>query len=162
MASKQPRRSQRCKSTTPICRCRLTLSASQIYFFKNIRYAAPPVGNLRFSKPAPPTPNDTLQTGAYGKSCVQSNAKPFSSDEASPKSSDSFDFAGSLSSLLGWLSGTFDLGKLQGGAESGEDCLFLDLYVPGKALKGNVKLPIINWIYGGESSSTHDLKDAHN
>lgn len=31
----------------------------------------------------------------------------------------------------------------------GEDCLFLDVYVPGKALKGNVKLPIVNWLYGG-------------
>jgi hypothetical protein len=54
--------------------------------------------------------------------------------------------------MLGWLSTSFDLGRLQGGAESGEDCLFLDLYVPGKALKGHVKLPIINWIYGGENT----------
>jgi carboxylesterase type B len=41
------------------------------------------------------------------------------------------------------------MGKLQGGEEMGEDCLFLDVYVPGKALKGNVKLPIVNWLYGG-------------
>lgn len=42
-----------------------------------------------------------------------------------------------------------DLGKLMGGAASSEDCLFLDLYVPGKALKGGKKLPVVNWIYGG-------------
>jgi carboxylesterase type B len=123
----------------------------QIYFFKNIRFAAPPVGNLRFAKPTPPILNDTIQTGAYGKSCVQSSAKPFSSGEESPKTGGSSNVAGVLSSILGWLTSTFDLGTLQGGAESGEDCLFLDLYVPGKALKGQAKLPIINWIYGGEN-----------
>jgi hypothetical protein len=42
-----------------------------------------------------------------------------------------------------------DLGKLMGGASTSEDCLFLDLFVPGKALKGSAKLPVINWIYGG-------------
>jgi len=31
-----------------------------------------------------------------------------------------------------------------------EDCLFLDVYVPAKALKaGAAKLPVVNWIYGG-------------
>lgn len=130
---------------------------AQIYIFRNIRFADPPVGSLRFAKPTPPTPNGTLQTGAYGKSCVQSNAKPFSSGEEVPKPSGSFDFVGTLSSLLGWLSSTFDLGRLQGGGESGEDCLFLDLYVPGKALKGQVKLPIINWIYGGKGTMIYVL-----
>jgi hypothetical protein len=43
-----------------------------------------------------------------------------------------------------------DLGKLMGGASSSEDCLFLDLFVPGKALKGGKKLPVVNWIYGGK------------
>jgi carboxylesterase type B len=50
---------------------------------------------------------------------------------------------------VGGLANGVDLGKLMGGGPSSEDCLFLDLYVPGKALKGQVKLPIINWIYGG-------------
>jgi len=31
-----------------------------------------------------------------------------------------------------------------------EDCLFLDVYVPGKVIKNpNAKLPVVNWIYGG-------------
>jgi hypothetical protein len=111
---------------------------------------------LRFAKPTPPAPNDTLQTGSYGKSCVQSNSKPFSTGEESPKSSSSFDLLGIAGSLFGFLSSSFDLGKLQGGGESGEDCLFLDLYVPRKALKGQVKLPIINWIYGGEHRLIHE------
>ncbi|KAF2421100.1 alpha/beta-hydrolase [Tothia fuscella] len=123
--------------------------ANDIYLFKNIRFATPPVGDLRFAKPAPPIRNDTIQTGAYGNTCVQSNAKPFATNEAAPKPGTGLDFTGLLSSFLGWLSPTLDLGLLQGGSSSGEDCLFLDLYVPGKALNGSVKLPIINWLYGG-------------
>lgn len=42
------------------------------YIFKNIRYAAPPVGNLRWAKPVPPSPNSTLQDGSYGPKCIQS------------------------------------------------------------------------------------------
>jgi carboxylesterase type B len=31
-----------------------------------------------------------------------------------------------------------------------EDCLYLDVYVPGKAVKDTkLKLPVVNWIYGG-------------
>jgi hypothetical protein len=44
-----------------------------------------------------------------------------------------------------------DLGKLMGGSPSSEDCLFLDVVVPGKALRGEIKLPVVNWIYGGSS-----------
>ena len=33
---------------------------------------------------------------------------------------------------------------------SSEDCLFLDLYVPGKAIRNpSLKLPVISWYYGG-------------
>ena len=33
---------------------------------------------------------------------------------------------------------------------SSEDCLFLDLWVPGKAIRGEAKnLPVLFWIYGG-------------
>merc|ERR1711871_613063 len=30
-----------------------------------------------------------------------------------------------------------------------EDCLYLHVYVPAKALKGTVKLPVMFWIFGG-------------
>jgi hypothetical protein len=54
-----------------------------------------------------------------------------------------------LGNLVGSFTNSLDLGKLMGGSQTSEDCLFLDLYVPSKALKGGVKLPVINWIYGG-------------
>lgn len=44
------------------------------YVFKNIRYAAPPVGKLRWAKPAAPAPNTTLQDGSYGPKCIQSSS----------------------------------------------------------------------------------------
>jgi carboxylesterase type B len=115
------------------------LTVIQIYAFKNIRFAAPPVGNLRFAKPAPPIRNDTLQTGEYGGSCAQSV----------PKSLITGIIGEGLGTVVAGLASTMDLGKLMGGGPSSEDCLFLDLYVPAKALRGEVKLPIINWIYGG-------------
>jgi hypothetical protein len=44
----------------------------QVYVFKNIRYASPPVGPLRFAKPIKPTLNRTLSDGSYGPQCIQS------------------------------------------------------------------------------------------
>lgn len=51
-----------------------------------------------------------------------------------------------LNYFLSWL----DIAPFIGGSPSSEDCLFLDAYVPGKAFREeNLKLPVINWIYGG-------------
>src|ERR1700709_2017179 len=38
---------------------------------------------------------------------------------------------------------------MMGGGPSNEDCLFLDVYVPGEAMRRKVVLPVVNWIYGG-------------
>lgn len=43
----------------------------KIYTFKNIRFAAPPIGNLRWAKPAPPAKEETIQDGSYGPLCIQ-------------------------------------------------------------------------------------------
>ena len=44
---------------------------------------------------------------------------------------------------------TLDVGSLSGSLPSGEDCLFLDLFVPARSLKGGEALPVVNYIYGG-------------
>lgn len=43
----------------------------QYYTFKNIRFAAPPVGNLRWEKPAPPLQQAGVQDGKVGYQCNQ-------------------------------------------------------------------------------------------
>lgn len=44
------------------------------YIFKNVRYAAPPLGDLRFRKPQPPVPQQGIQSGNmsdYDATCTQ-------------------------------------------------------------------------------------------
>lgn len=98
-----------------------------MYVFKNIRFAAPPLGKLRWAKPAAPEKMTEIQDGSDGRSCIQSAvvARP---------------------------------GALAPGSTpppprpttAGEDCLFLDLTVPSKAIKDpSLKLPVVAWYYGG-------------
>ena len=47
----------------------------KIYVFKNIRFAAPPVGDLRWAKPAPPAKETAVQDGSYGPICIQAPVK---------------------------------------------------------------------------------------
>ncbi|KAF1985344.1 alpha/beta-hydrolase [Aulographum hederae CBS 113979] len=82
-----------------------------VFCFKNIRFAAPPTGALRFAKPAQPARDNGISDGSFGPACAGTNN-----------------------------------GKTTGE----EDCLFLDLYVPGKQLRnGATAVPVLNWVYGG-------------
>jgi carboxylesterase type B len=77
-----------------------------------VRFAAPPLGQLRWAKPAPPMKTDGIQDGTVGRSCTQSSSRlVLGGSSASPP---------------------------------GEDCLFLDVTVPGKAIKNpSAKLPVM-------------------
>jgi Carboxylesterase family len=100
----------------------------KIYTFQNIRFGAPPIGDLRWAKPVPPALNTTTSDGNYGYQCVQGPV------------------------TLAVLPGISSVAtELQERKESSEDCLFLDLLVPGKALKAPdlSKLPVIVWVFGG-------------
>lgn len=91
---------------------RNNLSDLQTCVFKNVRFAAPPLGQLRWAKPAPPLKSDGVQDGTEGRSCTQSSSRlVLGEPSASPPS---------------------------------EDCLFLDVTVPGKAIKTpGAKLPVM-------------------
>ncbi|XP_033727512.1 carboxylesterase 1D-like [Pecten maximus] len=79
----------------------------------------PPVGNLRFEKPLPVEPwTETLDGTVFGPSCMQ----------------DKNVFA--------------EFWKKADNSEITEDCLQLNVYVPG-AVSTEVKKPVMFWIHGG-------------
>ncbi len=128
-------------------------SVGAFYNFSNIRYADPPVGNLRFRAPVPPRGRSTsVNQGTVGRICPQ----------ASP----------AWSLIAGQIVEAFALGKpfnvSAAGAASAngsstlppqdprttEDCLFLDIIVPQKIFdrSGNKEksaAPVLVWVHGG-------------
>ncbi|CAO4383000.1 unnamed protein product [Caenorhabditis nigoni] len=104
--------------------------------FLGIPFAEPPVGNLRFRKPKPKQPwRIPFNATTPPNSCIQSEDTYFG------------DFYGSTM----WNPNT----KLS------EDCLYLNVYVPGK-VDPNKKLAVMIWVYGGgfwSGTSTLDVYD---
>ena len=92
--------------------------------FKGIPYAAAPVGDLRWKRPQPVTPWDTVMIADhFGKSAIQAGRTP----------------------------GSFYYKEFQlsGPIEVDEDCLFLNVWVPTSALGTDAKLPVAMWVHGG-------------
>ncbi|KAL4935565.1 Alpha/Beta hydrolase protein [Aspergillus oleicola] len=112
-----------------------------VYNFSNIRFAAAPVGDLRFAPPASPKVNRSLvQTGSEARICPQDlpSWMPQSMSNAI-----SYVLNGSITSM----------GPILMDPRASEDCLFLDVVVPkkifetsGKKMKG---APVLVWIDGG-------------
>jgi para-nitrobenzyl esterase len=89
------------------------VAKSGITDFLGIRFAAPPVGKLRFAPPAPPPAvAGTISAAGFGSPCPQS-ASPFGNESAD------------------------------------EDCLFLNVYVPGANVSAKNDLPVMVFFYGG-------------
>lgn len=121
-------------SSTPVVDLTYALHAPQVttspdervyYNFSNIRYAAPPIGELRFQAPEDPINNRSagVQDGKYGKICPQAYT-PWQN-----------------SALV-----TAPPGELES-----EDCLFLDVVVSKDVWdrRCSVSKPVIVWIHGG-------------
>jgi len=49
-------------------------SQKDVYVFANIRFAAPPIGPLRWAEPADPVVEDGIQDGSSGGTCFQSTS----------------------------------------------------------------------------------------
>ncbi|KAL1303153.1 hypothetical protein AAFC00_006582 [Neodothiora populina] len=120
------------------------------YNFSNIRYAAPPVGELRFAKPQPPAVNrSVVQTGDQGRICAQ----------ASPSwATASGQWLGAYlaNGTTNFSSSLFESkGPFQAPPQdpmTSEDCLFLDVMAPQSIFDNAGKsagAPVLVWIYGG-------------
>ncbi|KAJ5104178.1 hypothetical protein N7532_004707 [Penicillium argentinense] len=98
-----------------------TASGAKVALYNNIRFAQPPIGNLRFRKPrTPPPTQDGIQDG---------RDRLFSSDCVCAAPSQ-VPFPG----LNGTTWGT-------------EDCLFLNVWVP-EGVKAGDNVPVLYWMYG--------------
>ncbi|OJJ70231.1 hypothetical protein ASPBRDRAFT_56931 [Aspergillus brasiliensis CBS 101740] len=123
------------------------------YNFSNIRYAAPPLGQLRFQPPVPPTTNRTkIQTGDVGRVCPQADMPQWATTAS----------AFIVETLYGYTLNTSDskFSVIDGaGVHDGritEDCLFLDVIVPKKIYDRRSQnrtakrlAPVLVSIYGG-------------
>ena len=105
-----------------------------IYRFTNIRYAAPPTGKNRFHSPQRPLKYAKIQDGSKGHSCYQSTPTQFL--VARP--------------------------ALEGITQS-EDCLFLDLFVPGHVVRSSdvksKRLAVVHWIFGGGFGISYHIRN---
>jgi hypothetical protein len=100
------------------------LTDLQVYTFRNIRYAAPPLGALRWAKPIPPPKTDEIQDLREAVACTQPSSREVT---------------------------TVD-GAIVGSGQ--EDCLFLDLTIPRKVFENKgTKVPVLQWVHGGYYSS---------
>ncbi|KAI1724149.1 carboxylesterase family domain-containing protein [Ditylenchus destructor] len=104
--------------------------------FLGIPFAEPPVGKLRFRKPVPKSSwRDPFNATTHPNSCVQS---------------------------LDTYFGDFDGAQMwNSNVPSSEDCLYLNLYVPGK-VDSSRRMAVLIWIYGGgfwSGSATLDVYD---
>ncbi len=91
-----------------------------IHLFRGIRYAAPPVGELRFRPPEPPE--------AWGGIRTADDVGPASVQPAPP-------IVGFARSLLGTV-----------GSKTSEDCLRLNVWTPGC---DGERRPVMVWLHGG-------------
>ncbi|KAL1741798.1 Alpha/Beta hydrolase protein [Schizophyllum fasciatum] len=91
--------------------------------FLGMRYAVPPTGNLRWRPPAAPISNEsgpTLKAVSYPPMCA-CGEMGFAPEERPP----------AVHSV------------------QSEDCLFLNVYVPGELHEQAEKKPVVVWIHGG-------------
>ncbi|KAI9643679.1 hypothetical protein NHQ30_008301 [Ciborinia camelliae] len=124
----------------------------QYYNFSNIRYAAPPIGNLRFAAPVEPTEvNRTINDGQQGSICAQGT--PYWEEVAS-------NFLGGASAAtldvireeVAAVEKNLTISGLAAPAPlTSEDCLFLDVIVPESIYDSCSEngAPVVVWIYGG-------------
>ncbi|KAI9666250.1 MAG: hypothetical protein M1821_004185 [Bathelium mastoideum] len=120
------------------------------YNFSNIRYAAPPTGNLRFAAPEPPASNSTVNNGLDGRICPQADPSWLNTE---------LQFLGQYlltgNTTPPALTNSSSTSLPAQDPRTNEDCLFLDVIVPQDIFESNKSqlAPVLVWIYGGGYTS---------
>ncbi|CAL3968307.1 hypothetical protein PZA11_006736 [Diplocarpon coronariae] len=127
-------------------------ATGQFYNFSNVRYAAPPVGNLRFAPPAAPSADGTVKINDGSQMRVCPNAVPAWSTVATKWLTEGIN---SINITAGYTPPNLSQNPSSipppvPGTD--EDCLFLDVLVPKAVFDENMKsrgAPVVVWIHGG-------------
>ncbi|KAJ8594571.1 alpha/beta-hydrolase [Rhizopogon salebrosus TDB-379] len=102
-------------------------TATNTTSFLGIRYAAPPVGKLRWAAPQHPQTTSGVQPATMQpNACYQAH-------------------------IVEALTGPFESTSMSEPVKQSEDCLFLNVYTPGRKLVAAPSggLPVVVWIHGG-------------
>ena len=112
-------------------------SSTGVYNFSNIRFAEPPVGNLRWAAPVPPSGKSSAVTNGANQNHICPQAGPaweaistnFSVAWIEGKGND-FNFTASYDALLAEAAANPGAILSTPDPRTSEDCLFLDVFVP--------------------------------
>ncbi|EKG12539.1 Carboxylesterase type B [Macrophomina phaseolina MS6] len=123
----------------------------QYYNFSNIRYAAPPTGDLRFKAPqAPATNRSVINDGSIGRICPQPPSSSSSSEAAFL-----LNYLATGQIATNTTSSTTSSSNSTTDPRETEDCLFLDVIVPEKVFTNAGQgdgAPVLVWIHGTETA----------
>ncbi len=128
---------------------------TETYNFTNIRYAQPPLGDLRFAAPVPPSGrNPNLQDGSVGAICPQAipHWQAIAADFAGAWATNKlpFDYDAAAAALSN-ISSVYPANLAD--PRISEDCLVLDVIVPRSSFDHSqsgsrkTKKPVLVWIY---------------
>ncbi|KAL8672202.1 MAG: hypothetical protein Q9168_003334 [Polycauliona sp. 1 TL-2023] len=132
----------------------MLVDTGRYYNFSNVRYAQPPVGELRFRLPKAPLTNRTgVNNGQDGRVCPQ-GSPPWSQERALfLKAYSAYSQGqGSIEPFTRAPPPGFDTSPKPPPATDGresEDCLFLEVIVPTGVFSQTKKAPVVIWTYGG-------------
>ncbi|MEY9926339.1 carboxylesterase type B [Catenulispora sp. GP43] len=111
--------------------------------YRGVPFAAPPVGPLRFRSPAPPEPWPGIRDASRsGSASYQFNAVNQSEVERVVRETDP-----GVAGIMAWPPCTNATYRHN---DAAEDCLYLDIWVPDSAPRGN--LPVYVYYHGGANA----------
>jgi len=114
-----------------------------VLVYKGIPYAAPPVGNLRWKAPQPVIPWDTVMIANHFSAIAFQSPHVAGSDTTVISEFGQVDYVKEFFS--------------EGDPEMSEDCLYLNVWKPADAKKGD-NLPVAFWIHGGAFMSGYGFE----